>query len=171
MGHLNMFSGVGRAVVFAAVAPAYANLAVGYAYALHLINTTAAEIKAGNIAVKTAPASDDDPCVPGTWAPMEGVPVCGDSASPGDVVVDLANLPIPAGGQCAISWPCPDQFVQVDALPAGIQAVIVVTSLRRTDSTFDWVAPAFAQRASFSPLQVAAPAGSAQAQPAKTTAA
>jgi hypothetical protein len=139
----NMFSGVSNSVVFAAVAPAYANLAAGYAYALHLINTTAAEINAGVINVKTAPADAADPCKPGAFVPMPAVPECGDPTSPGNVVIDLANLPIPAGGQCALSFPCPEQFVQIDAAPAGITAVIVVTQLRRTDWTMDWVTPAF----------------------------
>jgi hypothetical protein len=160
---LNLRSGAGKTRVFIPVSPKYADLIGGYTYALHLINTTDAEINAGNIVVETAPASDDDPCVPGTWAPLQATPQC--DAPPGTdlgaVTLDLSKYPVAANTHCSVSWPCPEQFIRISGVPAGLDAVLVVSDLKRTDFTFDWVAPPFDARPQ--PLQVAAPAGGAQA--------
>jgi len=137
---MNMWSNVNDVVVMGVVAPAYANLALAYAYSVALINTTNAEIDSGTIIFEGADADPDNPCEPDVFAPLEPVADCGPIVTgvPYSTNVEYEitpERPIPAYGSCNVSVPCPRQFLQVSGLPAGVIAVVVLTRLRRWDPT------------------------------------
>ena len=139
MSSLNMWSAAGSLLVFNAVSPKYANLLPGLAYAIILVNSTSSDITTGTVTIETANAKPDDACTPDTWAPLDGVPSC--DAAPGTVVgpatIQLsAQHPLKAYTQCDYSAPCPNQFIRVSGVPAGVDAIVAVTILRRTDFTF-----------------------------------
>lgn len=137
-GTLNMWSGVRDQAYFQGAAPGWANLIVGYQYAIAIMNSTDADITTGTIVVMGADADPADPCKPDVFAPLEPVQDCqpiitGVPYGPEVQITISADRPIPARGVCAFAAPCPKQFMQVAGVPAGCVAVIGVTRLRRTD--------------------------------------
>jgi len=133
---LNMLSGAGTYLAFNAVSPKYADLLPGLQYGITLVNTTANDITTGTIAIEGADALPDDQCTPGTFAALQGVPTCdaapGTVAGPATIVLSAQN-PIRAHSQCAYSVPCPQQFLRLTGVPAALDAIVVVSALRRTD--------------------------------------
>jgi hypothetical protein len=120
---------------FGAVSPAYADLSAGYAYALVLRNTTASDITSGTILFECAQSSPENFCVPGPWGPLPAVALCPDGfgSDPGQARIELsAAKPIPANSQCSMAAPCPCHFLRVSGVPAGLNASIVVSRLKRT---------------------------------------
>lgn len=137
-GTLNMYSNVRDLAFFQAAAPGWANLIVGLAYAVSVMNSTDNDITSGTMIVLGADASDTDPCLPGPFTALEPVQDCGPilSGIPYGPQVEIeitADRPIPARGVCSYAVPCPKQFMQISDVPAGCVAVIGLTRLRRTD--------------------------------------
>jgi len=139
MNTLNVWSNTSKYVVQGCVAPAFANLALAYSYGVSLMNTTDAEINSGVIIFKGADASPENACLPGDFEDLQPVAGCGPIVTgvpyEAPVKYDLAEHPLPPFATCNISAPCPQQFLQVEGVPAGVIAVVVLTRLRRWDNT------------------------------------
>jgi len=81
--------------------------------------------------VQSAPASDVDPCVPGTFVPVEEVLTC--TAGWGVQPLPQATIVLPAGAKkgsiCTAALPCkPDAFVQLVGVgAANVRAVAVLS--------------------------------------------
>ena len=139
MNTLNVWSNTTKYVCQACVAPGYANLALAYSYGVSLINTTANEINSGVVTFRGADASPENACLPGDFGDLQPVWDCGPIVSgqpyTPPVKYDLAEHPLPPFATCNISAPCPQQFLQVTGVPAGVVAVVVMTRLRRWDNT------------------------------------
>src|SRR5262245_56644567 len=131
----NPVSNAGNAAVFNVASPKYADVSLGYAYSIILSNQTGADITSGTLTIETAPPSANDPCVPGTFAPLQVEPQC--NSAPGTVtgpatITITAQNPIKAGAQCAFMAPCPDKFIRVAGTPpVGLDILAVVTRLKR----------------------------------------
>jgi len=133
---LNMWSAASNYLAFVVSATKYADLLPGLSYGVTLINTTAADVASGTITLEAADALPDDACKPGTFAALAGVPQCdaapGTVAGPATIQLTPQN-PIRAYSQCTYAFACPNQFLRVTGVPASLDAVVVVTRLRRTD--------------------------------------
>lgn len=129
-----MLNNVGYVEAYNVAAPKWANLTAGYRYTIILSNQTANDITAGTITIEGAEASPDDPCQPGdTWNPLQVLPEC--SMPPGTPsqeaqVTFSATNPIKAYGQCQYAVACPTPFVRVSGVPAGVDAIAVVSDLK-----------------------------------------
>src|SRR5215469_1681460 len=137
---LNLWSNVHDYVCAPATAPDYANLGLCYAYGVTLINTTNAVIDSGTIDFETADADPNDACAPGPFSPLEPVADCNPivTGMPYDTPVHYEitpERPLNPYGMCNIAAPCPQQFIRVTGLPAGVLAFVVMTRLRRWDNT------------------------------------
>jgi hypothetical protein len=81
--------------------------------------------------VQAAPASDVDPCLPGTFAPVPEVLTC--VADFGAQALPQATIVIPSGTKkgsiCTAALPCrPDAFVQLaSSTGASVRAVAVLS--------------------------------------------
>jgi len=136
---LNMWSGAGTFIAFDAKSPKYADLAPGLAYAIQLINTSSNDVVSGTVTIEVADAKPDDPCTPDTWSALEAVPTC-DSA-PGTVagaatIAFSTQYPLKAYSQCGYAAPCPKQFLRISGVPTGVDSIVVVNRLKRTDTTY-----------------------------------
>lgn len=132
---MSIGSAAGTVLAFNIATPKFADLAAGNAYAIVLVNTTAADIEAGAITIEAADAKADDPCAPDVWGPLQVIPDCDAPMGTGtaDAVITLSpEHPIKAMSQCSYAVPCPKQFIRATAPPAGIDALAVVTRLKRT---------------------------------------
>lgn len=137
---LNLWSNVTDYVCAPATAPDWANLGLCYAYGVTLINTTATDIDSGDVIFETADADPANVCEPGPFSPLEPVADCNPIVT-GIPYTDNVHYtisperPLPAHGMCNIAAPCPQQFIRVSGLPAGVLAFVVMTRLRRWDNT------------------------------------
>jgi hypothetical protein len=132
---MSIDSAAGSVLAFNIATPKFADLAAGNAYAIVLVNTTAADITAGTVTIEAADAKADDPCAPDVWAPLKVIPDCDaplGTVSTNAVITISAQHPIKAMSQCSYAIPCPKQFIRATAPPAGIDALAVVTRLKRT---------------------------------------
>jgi len=103
---------------------------VSYSFTFH----TTADLAADAVFnVQSAPPSDADPCLPGTFVPVAEVLTC--VADWGVVPAPQATIHIPAGTKkgaiCTATLPCkPDAFVQLAAgsgPTASVQAVAILS--------------------------------------------
>lgn len=121
-------------LAFNIATPQHANLAGGSYYAIVVTNMTTADITAGTVTISGADALPDDMCAPGPFAPLEVIPDCdapmGTASSPATVTFS-PEAPLKAGSSCSYAIPCPRQFIQSSAPPAGAE-VIAVVKLART---------------------------------------
>jgi len=136
---LNMWSAAGRQLVFNAISPKFADLLPGLTYSLVLVNSSSSDITTGTITIETADAKVDSPCEPDVWAPLDAVPTC--DALPGTVagaakIVLSAQNPLKAYTQCGYAFPCPNQFLRVSGVPTGVDAIVIVDRLRRTETSY-----------------------------------
>jgi len=133
---LNMWSGAGTYLAYVISATKYADLLPGLQYGITLTNSTATDVTSGTITLEGADALPDDQCTPGTFAALPGVPMCdappGSVAGPATIVLSAQN-PIKAHSQCTFAFACPQQFLRATGVPASLDAIVVVTRLRRTD--------------------------------------
>jgi hypothetical protein len=132
---MNMVSGVGYNLVFNVADPLYADISPGYAYAIVLVNQTAADITAGTFTVQHAPALASDPCAPdpALWTDVQVMPDCANPAgvvSPATVTF-TATAPLAANSQCQYAFPCVQQFVKVVGAQAGVSTLLVLDHLKR----------------------------------------
>lgn len=132
---MSMWSAVQEAIAVVAASPKFANLAAGNSYALNLSNQSGADIVAGTMTIEGADAKADDHCAPDVWAALQVVPAC--DAAPGTVtgpatITLSAQNPIKDKQVCAYSVECPKQFIRVAGVPAGLDAIVVLTHLKRT---------------------------------------
>jgi hypothetical protein len=130
-----MFSAAGTVLAFNVASPKYADLSAGYAYEIVLSNQTGADVTTGTFTIEGADASANDPCVPGTFAPLDVQPECSPplgAAAPDAIVVVDAQHPIKAMSQCHIAVACPKQFIRVAGTAGTLDILAVVTRLRRT---------------------------------------
>lgn len=170
-GTLNVWANTGKAIPQVATAPGFANLIFGFEYSVALINTTANEIDSGTVTFENADAKDDNPCEPDTWEPMEPIAGCGPIVTGvpevGPVKYEItAENPIPPYGACMIAAPCPKQFIRVTGVPAGAQAMVIITRPRRWDNTDPSLhfIPRPIMQPFASPFAAAAPAQQGQVQ-------
>jgi hypothetical protein len=91
-----MISAGGTVRTFNAMSPKYADISSGYAYALVLANQTDSDITSGTYTFQGADASAGDPCVPGTFAPLQILPEC--SPVPAVATKRVNAAAIAAGG-------------------------------------------------------------------------
>lgn len=112
-----------------AAAPVDIRKHVGFAFTFQ----TTADLAADTIFnVQSAPPSDTDPCVPGTFVPVPEVLTC--TANWGVVPGPQASIMIPNGTKkgalCTAALPCkPDAFIQLAAGSgdtAKVQAVVTL---------------------------------------------
>lgn len=136
---MGMWSAAGAAVAWNVSSPKYANLAVGYAYAVIFSNQSGADVTTGTYTFEGADADPADPCKAGPFTALQVEPAC--DALPGAVVgpatITLsAQAPVKDGQQCAFSIECPKQFLRVvgpgGTPPFPLDIIAVVTRLRRT---------------------------------------
>lgn len=132
---MSTVSAAGTYLAFNAAAPKFADLGSGHAYAITLVNSTAADITSGEFTIEAADAKADDACAPDVWGPLDVVPEC--TAAPGTVggpaTITLSpEHPIKANSQCSYSAACPKQFIRVAGTPGGLDIIVVVTRLKRT---------------------------------------
>jgi len=128
-------SAAGTVLAYNVASPKFADIGVGHAYAIILSNQTAADITTGTFTVEGADASANDPCVPGTFAPLKVEPECSPplgTAAPNAVITVDAQNPIKAHSQCAFAVACPKQFVRVAGTAGTLDILAVVTRLKRT---------------------------------------
>jgi hypothetical protein len=71
-----MISGAGSALAFNVLSPKFADISPGLAYVFLLANQTAADVTTGTFTFQGADSSPGDPCVPGTWGPLQILPEC-----------------------------------------------------------------------------------------------
>jgi len=166
---VNVWSLVQNIAMFPAQDPGWADLSIGYSYALFIYNGTAEDIVDGVIGFEGACPSADDPCVPGDFVPLDPVAGCSDIVSgvpePGPVTVTLSEeRPIRAHGMCGFAVPCPLPFFRVTGVPDGCFACVVVSNLKRTDwshtGPYGYIPPPLQQPFQLgfqSPLPLAAP--------------
>jgi hypothetical protein len=100
-----------------------------FAFTFHVIADIAADAVFEFVA---APASDADPCLPGTQYPVQEVLTC--TATWGAMPAGQTKLTIPAGtlagAICTAALPCkPDAFVQVEAVSGDTGKIEVVAIL------------------------------------------
>lgn len=139
-GTLNVWSNTSKYIPQVATAPGFANLLFGFEYGVSLINTTDQPITSGTITFEEADAKPDNQCEPDVWAPMEPIAGCGAIVTGvpdvGPVHYEITpERPIPPYGACNVAAPCPKQFLRVTGLPAGVEAMVVITRPRRWDNT------------------------------------
>lgn len=132
---LNVYSAAEQVTAWLLTGGSFGDLENALAYAIVLQNQTTDDITSGTMTIETASAQQNNPCEPDTWAPLETIPTC--DALPGTVggpaTIELSpEYPIAAMSQCAYAAPCPGQFVRVSGVPAGLNAILVVTRFRRT---------------------------------------
>jgi hypothetical protein len=102
-----------------------------YSFTFHVTADLAADAVFN---VQSAPPSDADPCVPGTFVPVEEVLTC--VSNWGAVPAAQAKIILPAGAKkgsiCTAALPCkPDAFVQVVGVgAASVQAVAILSGPR-----------------------------------------
>jgi hypothetical protein len=102
-----------------------------YSFTFHVMADLAADAVFN---VQSAPASDADPCVPGTFVPVEEVLTC--TAGWGVQPLPQATIVLPAGAKkgsiCSAALPCkPDAFVQLVGVgAANVQAVAILSGPR-----------------------------------------
>jgi hypothetical protein len=89
-------SAAGTVLAFNVMSPKFADLAPGLAYALVLANQTGADITTGTFTFEGADASAGDPCVPGTFAPLQLSNDC--SPAPAVATKKVNAAAIAAGG-------------------------------------------------------------------------
>jgi hypothetical protein len=132
-----MWSAAGAVAAWNVATPKFANLAVGYAYAVIFGNQSVSDITSGTYTFEGADASPADACLPGTFAALQTTPAC--DALPGTVVGPAtitfsAAAPLRAGQMCSFAIECPKQFLRVAGAPVGgMDIIAVVTRLRRTN--------------------------------------
>lgn len=90
-----MIAAAGTALVSNVLSPKYADISPGLAYVFLLVNQTAADITSGTFTFQGADASAD-PCVPGTFAPLQVLPDC--SPVPPVATKRVNAVAIAAGG-------------------------------------------------------------------------
>lgn len=137
-GTLNVWSGVRNLLAFNIESPNYADISLGFEYAIALMNSTAADITTGTVILEGAEAQHDNPCEPDTFHPLDPVADCGPIVTgvpyTPPVQIDITpERPIPARGVCLYAAPCPLQFLRVTGVPAGVNAIVIITRLRRSD--------------------------------------
>jgi hypothetical protein len=128
-------SAAGTVLAFNVASPKFADLAPGYGYAIVFSNQTASDVVTGTFTVEGADASANDPCVPGTFAPLDVQPECSPpigAAAPDAVITFDATHPVKAMSQCAYAVPCPKQFIRVAGTAGTLDILCVVTRLKRT---------------------------------------
>lgn len=132
---MNLVSGAGAAAVFNGASPKFADISLGYAYAIVLANQTAADITAATLTIEHADPDPNDMCVPGAFAPIDVAPECDSlpGAVSGPATITLsASTPLKAGAQCSFAAPCPKKFVRVAGVGVtGVDVFIVVTRLKQ----------------------------------------
>lgn len=128
-------SAAGTIKAYNVASPKYADLSEGYAYEVVLSNQTGADVTSGTFTLEGADASAGDPCVPGTFAPLDVQPECSPplgAAAPDAVVTVDAQHPIKAMSQCHVAVACPKQFLRVAGIAGTLDILCVVTRLKRT---------------------------------------
>lgn len=79
--------------------------------------------------IEAAPASDADPCVPGTFAPVPEVAICDRPAVPAAQATITIPAGTPVGTVCAGTIPCrPNAFVRISPASgdtADVRAVLI----------------------------------------------
>ena len=132
----NVWSGASSFLAYLAASPNYADLGPGLIYAIVLQNPGSTDVTTGTVAIEAADAKPDDPCTPDTWAPLPFIPPCdapaGTNLGNAQIVLS-AQQPIRARSQCSFSLPCPRQFLRLTGVPSGLNAIVVVGRLRRTN--------------------------------------
>jgi hypothetical protein len=114
-----------------AAAPVDIRKHVNYSFTFH----TTADLAADAVfEFQAAPASDVDPCIPGTFVPVEEVLTCVAAFGPVPTPLPHAAILIPAGTKkgaiCTAALPCkPDAFVQPVAGSGPTASVQVVAIL------------------------------------------
>jgi len=106
-----------------------------YSFTFHTTADLAADAE---FHFQAAPASDVDPCIPGTFVPVYEVLTCVAAFVPPPAVLPVASIVIPAGTKkgaiCTAALPCkPDAFVQpvAGAGPtASVQVVAILSGPR-----------------------------------------
>jgi hypothetical protein len=128
-------SAAGTVLAYNALSPKYADVGQGHAYAIVLANQTNADVTTGSFTVEGADPDPNDPCIPGTFAPLQVEPECspplGASAPNATITIDAQN-PIKAFSQCAFAVACPKPFVRVAGTAGTLDVLAVVTRLKRT---------------------------------------
>jgi hypothetical protein len=71
-----MYSAAASALAFNVMSPKFADISPGLAYVFQLVNQTGADITTGTFTFQGADSSPGDPCVPGTWGPLQVLPDC-----------------------------------------------------------------------------------------------
>jgi hypothetical protein len=134
----NVVSNAGTVLAFNALNPLFADVSLGYAYSIILVNQTAADVVTGTFTIETAdPVPGADPCVPGPWAPLQVWPDCaalpGAAAGPATITLS-AQSPVKANSQCAFAAPCPGKFLRVDGPVGGtLEVIVVMTRLKHVN--------------------------------------
>jgi hypothetical protein len=130
---MNLNYGVQNASVLAwsgtAARPVDIRRHVGFSFSFE---TTAALAADTVFNIQSAPASDADPCLPGTFVPVPEVLTCtaGFGAQPLPQATIVLPAGTPKGALCTAALPCkPDAFVQVAAGGGGTASVIVTVGL------------------------------------------
>jgi len=128
-------SAAGTVIAFNVASPKYADIGQGHAYAIILSNQTNADVAAGTFTVEGADPDPNDPCIPGTFAPLKVEPECSPplgAGAPNAVITLSAEAPVRAMSQCAFAVACPKPFVRVAGTPGTLDILAVVTRLKRT---------------------------------------
>jgi len=134
---LNMWSAAGQYLAWVISDTKYADLAPGLSYGITLVNSTASDVTSGTITLQGADAKPDDPCAPDVWAALQTVPGCegvveGTVTGPATITFTPQH-PLKAHSQCTYSAPCPQQFLRATGIPSSVDAIVVVTRLKRNE--------------------------------------
>ena len=112
-----------------AAAPIDIRRHVGFSFSFE---TTAALAADTIFHVESAPPSDVDPCLPGTFVPVPEVLTCvaGFGAVPGPSASIVLPAGTPKGAHCTATLPCkPDAFIRLVAVSGGTATTIVTVGL------------------------------------------
>jgi hypothetical protein len=130
------YSGVGYFAGGICADPKWVDVSVGLVWAVLLHNGSGADITTGTVHIQTASALANDPCSPdpATWADLALYPECSSDpnavTTPATITFSATN-PLKDKATCEYSAECPKQFIKVTGAPTGVDAICVVSRLKR----------------------------------------